>query len=81
MGPVGYDVDAAAFENAGGEKKLLVVNKRNREMPLQLPPEFAHGSITTVDVNASDTRPAAQPWNGSALILSPFAVTVIVAGR
>ena len=32
MGPVGYDMDAAAFESAGGEKKLLLVNKRNRDI-------------------------------------------------
>jgi hypothetical protein len=62
-------------------KKLLVVNKRNRNIVLQLPPEFANGSITTVDVNAGVTRPAAQPWRSSTLTLSPFAVTVVVADK
>jgi hypothetical protein len=75
------DVDAAAFESASGVKKLLVVNKRNRGIVLQLPPEFAHGSITIVDVTAGVTRPAARPWNGSTLTLPPFAVTVILAGK
>jgi hypothetical protein len=76
-----HDFDAAVFENISGAKKLLVVNKRNRSIVLNLPPEFAHGSITTVDVNAGVTRPAGQPWNGSALTLPPFAVTVIVAEK
>ena len=49
---VGRDIDAAAFLSAGDMKKLLVVNKRNRNITLQLPPEFAHGSVTTVDINA-----------------------------
>ena len=78
-GPLEYDIDTAAFESASGVKKLLLVNKRNRDITLQLPPEFTHSSITTVDVNASTTRPAAKPWNGSELTLPPFAVTVIVA--
>ena len=81
MGGIGYDIDTAALESAGGVKKLLLVNKRNRDIALQLPPEFAHGSITTVDVSASTTRPATQPWSGSTLTLPPFAVTVIVAGK
>jgi hypothetical protein len=75
------DIDAAAFENASGVKKLLVVNKRNRGIVLQLPPEFAHGSITTVDVTADVSRPAAQPWSSSTLTLPPFAVTVVSAGK
>jgi hypothetical protein len=74
------NTDAAAFQSPGGVKKLLVVNKRNRNITLQLPPEFAHGSITTADVNAGVRRPAAQIWNSSTLTLPPFAVTVLVAG-
>lgn len=81
MGGIGYDIDSAALESASGVKKLLLINKRNRDIPLQLPPEFAHGSITTVDVSASTTRPTTQPWSGSTLTLPPFAVTVIVAGK
>jgi hypothetical protein len=78
---VGRDIDTAAFESASGLKKLLVVNKRNRDIALQLPPEFAHGIITTVDVTAGVTRPAAQPWSSSTLTLPPFAVTVVSAGK
>jgi hypothetical protein len=79
MNSVGKDIDAAAFQSAGGVKKLLVVNKRNRNITLQLPPEFSHGSVTTVDVAASVSRPAAQAWNGTTMTLPPFAVTVVVA--
>lgn len=75
------DIDAAAFESQSGAKKLLVINKRNRDITLQLPPEFAHGSFTTVDVSANATRPAAQPLNNSTLTLPPFAVTLIMAGK
>jgi hypothetical protein len=81
MGPFGGEIDTAAIESTSGVKKLLLVNKRNRDITLQLPPEFAHGSITTVDVNASTTRPSPQVWNNSTLTLPPFAVAVIVAGK
>ena len=81
MNSVGRDIDAAAFLSAGDMKKLLVVNKRNRNITLQLPPEFAHGSVTTVDVAASVTRPVAQAWNGTTMTLPPFAVTVVVAEK
>jgi hypothetical protein len=79
MNSVGRDIDAAAFQSAGDVKKLLVVNKRNRNITLQLPPEFAHGSVTTVDVTAGVTRPVARAWIGTTMTLPPFAVTVIVA--
>ena len=81
MNSVGRDIAAAAFQSAGDVKKLLVVNKRNRNITLQLPPEFAHGSVTTVDVTASVTRPVARAWNGTTMALPPFAVTVVVAEK
>jgi len=79
MNSVGRDIAAAAFQSAGDVKKLLVVNKRNRNIILQLPPEFAHGSVTTVDVNAGVSRPAARAWNGTTMTLPAFAVAVVMA--
>ena len=38
MGLFGYDIDTAAVESASGVKKLLLVNKCNRDIILQLPP-------------------------------------------
>jgi hypothetical protein len=81
MNSVGRDIDAAAFQSAGDVKKLLLVNKRNRNLTLQLPPEFSHSSVTIVDISAGVTRPAARAWNGTTMTLPPFAVTVVVAEK
>ena len=78
---VGRDIDAAVFQSADDVKKLLVVNKRSRNITLQLPPELAHGSVTTVDVNAGVSRPAARAWNGTTMTLPPFAVAVVVTEK
>jgi hypothetical protein len=74
----GTDIDALALMGAAG-KQLLLVNKRDRPILVELPANFARGSILTVDESTSDTRPAAKQWSGSMLTLTPFAVCVLTA--
>lgn len=74
----GQQVDALALRNASSTR-LLLVNKRNRDITVTLPQQFTNGSITTVDTANDGTPSAAKSWHSTALTLTPFAVTVIKA--
>jgi len=67
------DMDALAFEDASG-RHLLLVNKRNRVLNVELPEEFDGGTAWSVD----PTHAAATPehLHGRLRTLAPFAVTV-----
>jgi hypothetical protein len=71
------DVDALAFEDASG-RHLLLVNKRDRGMEVQLPPEFAGGVAHTLDETSptvtTSTLAASGAWE-----MNPFAVSVVDA--
>lgn len=72
------DVDAQAFEDAGG-RHLLLVNKRDRVLTVELPAEFAGGSISVVDLEKTVAQ--AIPIGGRELALAAFAVAVIDAKK
>jgi len=74
----GTDMDALALKGPRG-RVLLMVNKRNRAIAVELPAEFAHGSAETVDESTDDAQPEPKPWSGTAMTLAPFAVTAITA--
>jgi hypothetical protein len=70
------DYAAQAFETKSG-KKLLLLNKRNREEPVTLPKEAEGADIAVVAPSTGD-RPAAQEkLSGRSLTLQPFEVAVI----
>ena len=75
---LGTDIDAQALSGRAG-RILLMVNKRNRPIAVELPAEFAHGTSVTVDESTDDTRPAKKEWNGTTMMLAPFAVAAIAA--
>ncbi len=76
----GQQIDALALRNASSSR-LLMVNKRNREITVSLPQEFSEGRIATVDM-AMDGAPAStKPWHGTTVTLAPFAVSAIEATR
>jgi hypothetical protein len=74
---VAKDLDALAFEVAGG-RHLLLINKRNRLLKAELPEEFDGGTIWTID----SSRPTAKPQEiqGRDRILRPFSVSIADAG-
>ncbi|MGA7341952.1 MAG: glycosyl hydrolase family 39, partial [Terracidiphilus sp.] len=74
----GTDIDALALKGRSG-RVLLLVNKRDRPIAVELPAEFAQGTSVTVDESSGDTRPAEKEWSGTAMTLAPFAVTAITA--
>ena len=72
----GTDIDAQALSSSSG-RTLLLVNKRNRPIQVELPADFAHGTTVTVDESTANARPSPQSWSGTVMTLAPFAVTAI----
>jgi hypothetical protein len=64
------------FETSHG-KKLLVLNKRNREEKVTLPTEADGSSITLVAPSTGDNEPAKETLAGHMLTLQPFEVAVV----
>ena len=59
------------------EKKLLLVNKRNREVTVTLPAVFAGSQQTAVDVSTGAGSPTTTLITGRKLSLKPFSVCVV----
>ena len=76
---VAKDVDALAFEDTSGHH-LLLLNKRNRRMKAELPPEFQGGAVYTVDETNAKVRTDTLASNGIRE-LNAFAVAVVDAKR
>jgi len=73
-------IAAQAFLTPQG-KKLLLINKRNRTIPVTVPADFSGGTATTVDVATAAQPPMTSSISGIQLQLRPFAVSVIYAAR
>jgi hypothetical protein len=71
---IAKDVDALAFADASGHH-LLLLNKRNRQIKLELPPEFQDGTLSTVDETSPKVQARSLPRNGI-LELNAFAVSI-----
>ncbi len=69
-------VDAQGFETKEG-KKILLINKRNEEIKLQLPPEVKGGSVSYVDVTTRENSPDKLQLNDNNIVLKPFSVAVV----
>ncbi len=67
---------AQAFQTSRG-RKLLVVNKRNREQQLTLPDDAGGATITYVAPSTADGKPQMKPVSGTTLVLEPFEVAVV----
>lgn len=72
---LGPAVAAQGFVTPKG-KKLLLVNKRNSALDVQLPADFAGCSIETVDESTGEGAARMSQQSGSILHLAPFAVVV-----
>ena len=67
---------AQAFQTPHG-RKLLVINKRNREQKLDLPDDASGATVTFVSPSTADHAPQSRPLSGTTLSLEPFEVAVI----
>lgn len=72
----GTDIDAQALVTKT-RKTLLMVNKRDRAITVELPAALAHGSSVTVDESTGGAWPQVTPLSGTTFTLTPFAVTAI----
>ncbi len=70
------DVMVQGFVTAQG-KKVLLVNKTNREKTVKLSSELQNASSLTVDEKTGDDEPRAGKAGGADLTLAPFAVMVL----
>jgi hypothetical protein len=74
---IAKDVDTLAFEDASGHH-LLLLNKRDRRMRVELPPEFVDGAFHTVDQTSPKARTGRLP-DGAGWEMNPFAVSILDA--
>ncbi|PYX98872.1 MAG: hypothetical protein DMG63_10670 [Acidobacteria bacterium] len=73
-----HDLKIQGFVTPQG-RRILVVNKTNREATVELPTEWQRATSSTVDEDTGDEEPRTSKINGSELKLAPFAVTVLKA--
>jgi hypothetical protein len=70
------DVTAQGFITNEG-KKLLLINKRNKEIRLNLPAGSNGAHTYSVDVSTGENAGAADQLTGNMITMKPFSVTVI----
>jgi hypothetical protein len=70
-------VAAQAFIAPEG-RKLLLINKRNKSIQLELPAAAAKGGqVKIVDVSTGDNPPVQQRLFNNSITLKPFSVAVV----
>ena len=71
------DVMCQAFHTSHG-KNLLLINKRNREIRLEIPDEFKNSICRYVDESTGESLPGQLKLKSNKLVLQPFAVAVLL---
>ena len=72
----GY-VMAQAYVTSGGERKILLVNKRDREFEIALPEASSGAKIEWIDLATGSNPPSSQSIAGSTFKLGGFGVAVV----
>jgi hypothetical protein len=72
----GSPIDGQAFITKKG-KRLLLINKQNKDILIILPADAKGGIARSVDTITGENPPSEAPLNGNALTLKPFSVTVV----
>jgi hypothetical protein len=70
-------VAAQAYRTSKGERKLLLVNKRNRTVELTLPADVDRGRVDIVDMSMAEGSARIEALAGHGIELAPFAVAVV----
>ncbi|MEO8415216.1 MAG: glycosyl hydrolase family 39 [Ginsengibacter sp.] len=58
-------------------KKLLLINKTDKEVSIDLPAETNEATINYVDITTGDNPPSKEPLHGRTITLNPFAVAAV----
>ena len=69
-----------AFVSPSGERKLLLVNKRDREFEISLP-EAGGGKIEMIDLTTGSNPPASSSIAGSTFKLGGFGVAAVTLAK
>jgi len=72
------DVHAQGFVSSTGNKKVLILNKRNKTITIKLPSGFTGAKISTIDGTSGDNAAIGSTVKGDSIELKPFAVSLIV---
>jgi len=72
----GDDIAAQGFID-GADKKVLILNKRNKTIRLKISGEFNGAKVSTVDELSGDDAPIQSVINADTIELKPFAVSLI----
>ena len=75
----GY-VTAQAFVSPGGERKLLLINKRDREFEISLP-EAGGAKVELIDLTTGSNPPASSSITGSNFNLGGFGVAAVTLAK
>ncbi|MBS1669126.1 MAG: glycosyl hydrolase family 39 [Bacteroidetes bacterium] len=70
-------IENLGFITKDGEKKILLINKKNEEVKVQLPPEAKEAWLTYVDVSTRENPPVKEQLTSTEIHLRPFSVAVI----
>ena len=70
------DVAAQAYRTAAG-RKLLLVNKSDAPVSVDLPPEAANARMDVVDTSTGENPAQSSTVSGTQVTLPPFAVAVV----
>ena len=70
------DAEAQGFVTKSG-RKILIINKMNKEIQLQLPAEAKDAWMNYVDPETREDPPAKRQIAGTEIMLKPFTVAVI----
>ena len=73
-------VEVQAFDTRAGHK-LLLINKRNREVTLALPHELSGSEVDRVDPSTEENAPQASSPAQNQITLAPFEVCVLKSSR
>jgi hypothetical protein len=73
---VGPDVAAQAYRTAAG-RKLLLINKQNATVGVDLPPETVGARMDVVDAKTGENPAQRRTVNRIRVTLAPFAVAVV----
>jgi len=74
------DTVVQAFVTPGG-RKLLCINKRNRNSTVHLAEPVTGGTIESVDTRSGPNITRTENWSGRSVELKPFAVAVLTLGK
>jgi hypothetical protein len=71
------ELAAQGYRSPGGERKILIINKRNHAVEVALGSEAAGGRLEVVDEATGEGPPRTLTLDVQAVSLAPFAVAVV----